>query len=143
YIFDNLEEIVALTGRSELRDMHQRMTDLTARRLETASHVSALRASVSVANWSTLGATVKSEAALSFERERVRLVGALESTPAGSRVEVALKQGLAGIETLLDAAAQQELAAAQAALDATEAAVAAERQALGATIMTTTLPPHI
>ncbi len=143
YIFDNLEEIVALTGRSELRDMHQRMTDLTARRLETASHVSALRASVSVANWSTLGATVKSEAALSFERERVRLVGALESTPAGSGGEVALKQGLAGIETLLDAAAQQELAAAQAALDATEAAVAAERQALGATIMTTTLPPHI
>lgn len=137
YIFDNLEEIVALTGRSELRDMYRRMNELAVQRQKTASYVSALRASVTMANWSALGETVTSEAAQSSEQDRLRLIGALEGTSVGSDGVVALGQQLSDTE------ARQELTAAQATLDATEAAVAAERQALGATIMTTTLPPHI
>lgn len=143
YIYDNLDEIVLLTGRSDLRDRHRRVNDLAAQRAQTALFVSDLKAGLENADWSVLGARVKSDAALGFQQERERLVAALASTEPGSGGEAALKQGLAGIETMLDAAAQRELADAQALLATNEAAVAAERQALGATILNSQLPPDI
>lgn len=120
FVFDNLDEIVALSGRAELREKQQRIAALAAERQELANQLTALRERIGAQN-----RTVFAEAA-TFQPPKV-------TEPARFKLD----------EGDLTVALREQASSMTAALDAAEISVATERQALASAVMTTTLPPHI
>lgn len=143
YISNNMDEIVRLTGRTDLRDIQTEIDDLEARRTDVSGRAQTLRSGLEGGDMSVLVSELQSEAAQALEDERNRLLAQLQGVEQSSEAAVNLQQELAGIEQSLTAAARDELTTLQSSLRETEAATSTARQQRGSALFNGDLPPDI
>lgn len=143
YITDNMDEIIRLTGRTDLRDIQAEIDNLETRRLGVSERAQTIRSGLAGGDISVLVAELQSEAARALDEERNRLLAQLQSAEQGSTAALNLQQELSNIERSLADTAQDELDTLQTSLSETETAAADARKLRGSVLFDGALPPDI
>lgn len=140
-IFDNVDRIVAVTGRGDIGQMRDDLDAMLSGRSSVAAQAESLRAGLNKGEWSAAG--LASGAMQELELLRRQLRADVEGADRGSAAAMALQAELTQVEDDLDRAAREALGELQSFLAATDAALADARQALGTAILGSSLPPDI
>ena len=143
YISTNMDDIIRLTGRTDLRDIQAEIDNLEEMQSDVSGRAQTLRSGLDGGDMGVLLAELQSEAAQALEEERNRLLAQLQGAEQGSQTAVNLQQELASIEQSLVETAREELTTLQQSLSETDAAASAARQQRGSALFSGNLPPDI
>lgn len=141
FLDQNIAKISAESGSSDISNLRVRLASLDAERISSTNLASAAERSLAVRNWTTLVASLQSEALNELENQRHALSEQIQKS--ANAVTTDLKARLADIEQRMLDAAKGELSNLRASIASTTGQVDSLRQQLRSAVLNSPLAPDI
>ena len=109
FLDDNLQRIVAETGRQDIAALQQAFADATSERARLSSVVESAAEDLQAMNYNELASSLQSDAIASLEEQRAELLSRLESVSPTGAAAVDLRAELGALDTRLRQTAQEEI----------------------------------
>jgi capsular exopolysaccharide synthesis family protein len=143
FIENNIDNISAETGRTDLADLRRRLDSANTARSDASALADLVGGSLQRQDWQAVANELKSEAVNKLAADRASLEKGLIGVAEGSQRAIDLKAELTKLDSQLADAAQTELTTLKQRAAAAQTQASDVRTQLRSTILDSNLPPEV